>query len=159
MNLSRPLLKVIYEHLCMLSLRKRLHVTSFISIKYIASNCRSLLVMRLVSPCIMRPINTVVVFSICAFWLSSFNFNNTQCLVAFLWRNSLQVTSWLHLNCINSVGSSSHRKTVEADHHSNRCFSTRHFASRHSSSILKRDACVFRLLICDKLYAMLPHAL
>ena len=93
------------------------------------------------------------------FWLSSFNFNSTQCLVAFLWRNSLQVTSWLHLNCINSVGSSSHKKTVEADHHSNRCFSTRHFASRHSSSILKRDACVFRLLICDKLYAMLPHAL
>ena len=111
----------------------------------------------MVIPCIMRPINTVFVFSNCTFLLSSFNSNSTQCLTAFLWRNSLQVTSWLHSKCVNSIGSSSHKKTIDADHQSNRCFLTRHFASCHSSSVLKRDACMFRLLIwisCTRCYFM-----
>ena len=43
MNLSRPLLKVIYEHLCMLSLNKDCHF--FMSVKYKALNCCNLLVM------------------------------------------------------------------------------------------------------------------
>ena len=42
MNLSRPLLKVIYEHLCMLSLNKDCHF--FMSVKYKALNCCNLLV-------------------------------------------------------------------------------------------------------------------
>ena len=42
MNLSRPLLKVIYEHLCMLSLKKDCHF--FMSVKYKALNCCNLLV-------------------------------------------------------------------------------------------------------------------
>ena len=45
MNLSRPLLKVIYEHLCMLSLKKDCHF--FMSVKYKALNCCNLLVMSM----------------------------------------------------------------------------------------------------------------
>ena len=45
MNLSRPLLKVIYEHLCMLSLNKDCHF--FMSVKYKALNCCNLLVMSM----------------------------------------------------------------------------------------------------------------
>ena len=45
MNLSRPLLKVIYEHLCMLSLKKDCHF--FMSVKYKALNCCNLLIMSM----------------------------------------------------------------------------------------------------------------
>ena len=100
------------------------------------------------------------VFSTCAFsLLPQFNFNKTQCLANFLWRNILQVISWLHLTCINSIRGSCQKKRMDADHHSNPCFSTRHFSSCHSSPILLRDACVFRLLMWDKLYALLLYAL